>query len=188
MSRSQRVSNRRFREATGWEPAYPDQWTGWAQVVAARPAPVPVGRGRYLVVTAALACLALTAAVEGLWAAIAPGSFFRSFPGSGHWVEAYPPYNEHLVRDVGELALGLLVFTLGALVIRRRSVVRLAGMAWLVESVPHLLFQLFNRQGLSTAQQVASLTALGFGAALALVCVVAAPPDPPRPRPPGPGT
>jgi nucleoside-diphosphate-sugar epimerase len=33
--RSIRVSNKRFREATGWTPAYPSQTAGWKQVVAA---------------------------------------------------------------------------------------------------------------------------------------------------------
>lgn len=32
---SQRVSNRRFREATGWAPAYPSVREGWPEVVAA---------------------------------------------------------------------------------------------------------------------------------------------------------
>jgi nucleoside-diphosphate-sugar epimerase len=33
--RSQRVSNRRFRDATGWAPAYPSAREGWPAVVAA---------------------------------------------------------------------------------------------------------------------------------------------------------
>jgi nucleoside-diphosphate-sugar epimerase len=184
MARSQRVSNRRFRAATGWEPAYPDQWSGWAQVVdAAGAVAAPIAtRGRRLLVTAALLCLAATAAVEGVWAAIFPASFYRSFPGTGHWVEAFPPYNEHLVRDVGQLTLAMLVVTVGALVIRRRSVVRLVGLAWMVESLPHFLFHLLNRQGLGAAQQAASLTGLAFSVVLAAVCIVAPPADPPRRR------
>src|SRR5205807_2031421 len=35
MARSQRVSNRRFKEATGWEPTYPTVRQGWPAVVAA---------------------------------------------------------------------------------------------------------------------------------------------------------
>ena len=33
---SQRVSNRRFRDASGWAPAYPDARVGWSAVAAAR--------------------------------------------------------------------------------------------------------------------------------------------------------
>jgi nucleoside-diphosphate-sugar epimerase len=36
LGRSVRVSNRRFREASGWAPAFPTPAAGWAQVVAAR--------------------------------------------------------------------------------------------------------------------------------------------------------
>ncbi|MGH3865054.1 MAG: NAD-dependent epimerase/dehydratase family protein [Pseudonocardiaceae bacterium] len=32
--RSQRVSNRRFKEATGWSPRYPDAGTGWRAMIA----------------------------------------------------------------------------------------------------------------------------------------------------------
>ena len=34
MLRSHRISNRRFKEATGWAPVYPDPWTGWPAVIA----------------------------------------------------------------------------------------------------------------------------------------------------------
>jgi nucleoside-diphosphate-sugar epimerase len=34
LNRSTRVSNRRFREATGWSPSYPNPVLGWEQIVA----------------------------------------------------------------------------------------------------------------------------------------------------------
>jgi nucleoside-diphosphate-sugar epimerase len=34
LSRSLRVSNRRFRAVTGWRPRFPSAWEGWASVVA----------------------------------------------------------------------------------------------------------------------------------------------------------
>ena len=33
LSRSLRVSNQRFREATGWQPTFPSAWEGWAAVI-----------------------------------------------------------------------------------------------------------------------------------------------------------
>jgi hypothetical protein len=59
----------------------------------------------------------------GGWALGAPVHFFRAFPGFGrHWTSAYPPYNEHLVADLGAtmLALGVL---LGAAALLDRPVV-----------------------------------------------------------------
>jgi hypothetical protein len=42
--------------------------------------------------------------------AVAPAGFFSRFPFAGHaWVALLPPYNEHLVRDVGALSLALIV-------------------------------------------------------------------------------
>ncbi|NYJ05565.1 hypothetical protein [Petropleomorpha daqingensis] len=93
------------------------------------------------VVRAALALLALSAAVVGFWALFAPSSFYSSFPGLGYtWVSEAGPYDEHLVRDVGALYLALLVVTVLALL--RPAAVRpwVAGVAWLVFGVPHLVF------------------------------------------------
>ena len=50
--------------------------------------------------------------VTGAWALGAPESFYQEFPGGGRtWVSALPPYNEHLIRDVGSLSLALAVLT-----------------------------------------------------------------------------
>ena len=59
--------------------------------------------------------------VVGVWALLAPASFYRSFPISGHpWVSLLPPYNEHLTRDVGELSLALTVVLTAAAVTGQR--------------------------------------------------------------------
>jgi hypothetical protein len=57
-------------------------------------------------------------------------------------VSADGPYNEHLVRDVGELNLALTVVTVFALVVLTRTLVLAAALAWLVYSVPHLVYHL----------------------------------------------
>src|SRR5215467_4535490 len=88
-----------------------------------------------------LVILAAGAAFVGLWAVSAPLSFYTSFPGGSHrWVAALGPYNEHLIRDVGGLYLGLLALTLGAIVRPTPQATRLAGLAWLVFSIPHLIY------------------------------------------------
>jgi hypothetical protein len=52
-----------------------------------------------------LGVLLLIALVTGLWALLAPRSFYDSFPGGSgmHWVSADGPYNRHLVGDVGSM-------------------------------------------------------------------------------------
>lgn len=88
-----------------------------------------------------LLVLALSAAYVGLWALAAPAGFYRSFPGFGWaWVAAAGPYDEHLVRDVGELNLVLLVVSGPAAARPTRWSVRVVALAWLVYGVPHLVF------------------------------------------------
>ena len=175
---SQRVSNMTFREATGWSPTYPDPWSGWVQVVGAVPAR-PDPRGRRLLVRASLAVLGIQAAVLGCWATLAPMSFYRSFPGGGrHWVAVDGPYNHHMVTDIGALSLGLLVVTIVAFSGRSRAMVRTAGAAWVVAEAPHLLYHLTHRHGLSTGDQIASLSGLALEVVLGVVLVFAAPPPP----------
>ena len=50
---------------------------------------------------AGLLGLGLVQLFDGLYALLAPRSFFDSFPLGRGWVEALPAYNEHLTRDVG---------------------------------------------------------------------------------------
>jgi uncharacterized membrane protein len=89
----------------------------------------------------ALVVLGIAFAVIGVWAQLAPRSFFDDFPGLGrHWVVADGPYNEHLVRDVGGLNLALLVMVIAALVTGSKLVARVAAVAALVYSLPHAIY------------------------------------------------
>jgi hypothetical protein len=58
---------------------------------------------------AALAVLLLAALTIGLTATIIPRTFYDYFPFVAQWVELLPPFNEHLVTDVGSLYLGFAV-------------------------------------------------------------------------------
>lgn len=73
--RSQRVSNRRFRAASGWAPGVPNARAGWARLAAERDEPddAPPRRGRWT--GPALLYLALASLLIGPWARFAPGSF-----------------------------------------------------------------------------------------------------------------
>src|SRR2546423_6987593 len=79
----------------------------------------------------------------GIWATFAPRSFYDDYPGFGReWVRVNGPYNEHFVRDFGALDLALAVVTIAALVTLSRPMVIAVAVAWLVWSVPHLLYHL----------------------------------------------
>ena len=105
--------------------------------------------------------LALQSVVLGVWALLAPRSFYDRFPGGGRaWVAADGPYNEHLVRDVGALNLALLVLFLAAAWKPGRDLVRIAAIAAVVWGLPHLVYHAFNTDGLGTGDVVASLGGL----------------------------
>jgi hypothetical protein len=117
----------------------------------------------------ALAVLAIPTAWVGLWATIAPRSFYDDFPGTTSWVAPLGPYDEHLVRDVGAFELGLLVVTVFALVTLERRLVQAALLAALVAGLPHLVYHLTATGPLSTADNVLSLAGLAIPVVIPLV-------------------
>ena len=136
--------------------------------------------------TARLSCvaLALTGAVVGAWALLAPASFWSDFPGSGlGWVAAAGPYDEHLVRDVGALYLALGVVALAGA--RDARTARVAGAAWLVFSVPHLAFHVADVASGPVPDPAWQLVSLASSAVLAVLALVPAPSPAPAPVPAG---
>jgi hypothetical protein len=124
---------------------------------------------REVLVRAGLAALAFSATVVGAWALLAPRSFYDDFPGGGrHWVAVDGPYNEHLVRDVGELNLALALVLAVAAFTLVPLVVRTAAAAALVNGIPHLAYHLANLGDYGTADKV------GNAVSLSLVVVVPA--------------
>ncbi len=135
----------------------------------------------------ALGILAVTGLFVGVWAAIAPHSFFSTFPGGGHmWTASDGPYNEHLVRDVGDLNLALVAVTVCAGVWWSRALGVAASLAWLVYSVPHFTYHAFNLQTVSGDDQVAELVSLAIPIVLAVCVLVAARATRPQGRSPEP--
>jgi uncharacterized membrane protein YphA (DoxX/SURF4 family) len=103
-----------------------------------------------------LAVLAANQAIVGLWALAAPRAFYEGFPAPGHpWVALLPPYNEHLVRDVGALNLALATVLVGAAVTLDLTTVRVALLALAVFAVPHTVFHAGHLKGYPSADAVA---------------------------------
>ncbi len=110
--------------------------------------------------------------VIGVWALLAPASFYRSFPISGHaWVSLLPPYNEHLIRDVGELSLALTVVLTAASVTGQRLLSGVAVGALAVYIAPHAIFHALHLEGFSAVDSVAQT--VGFALQLLVAALVA---------------
>ena len=129
----------------------------------------------------ALGILALVSVELGVWATFAPRSFFDDYPGLGrHWVRAYGPYNEHLVRDFGALNLVLAVVTIAALITLGRPLVIAVAIAWLAWGVPHLVYHLRHLDVFSTGDKVANVVGLVAVPVLAVVVLALILPRPAR--------
>lgn len=101
-------------------------------------------------VRAGLLFLLLASLSVGPWAQLSPASFWEGFPGlSRAWVSTAGPYNEHLVRDVGGLQLGMAVVLLAALLRPSRYLVRVAALASVVWQAPHAVYHLVRVTDLS---------------------------------------
>lgn len=88
-----------------------------------------------------LVLLALHEGVPAAWAGLLPESFYAGFPGGGHaWVAAFPPYNEHLVRDFGMAMLQVVAVLLFAAAFLEHRLVQAALIGSLLFNVPHLVF------------------------------------------------
>jgi hypothetical protein len=123
------------------------------------------------IVAGILGVLATVQGMVGTWALVAPLVFYEGFPMPGHyWVAMLPPYNEHLVRDVGALNLALAVVLAGAALRADRATVRLAAVAGLVVGVPHTAYHALHLSHFPPADAVAQT--IGTLVHLALLVVV----------------
>lgn len=106
----------------------------------------------------------------GVWARVAPRHFFETFPGLGRrWTAAYPPYNEHLVTDLGATFLTLaFLLAAGAAWPRRpggadRAVRTVALIAVIIFSALHLSFHAGHRGAMGGADYGLSVVTLALG-------------------------
>jgi hypothetical protein len=117
-------------------------------------------------VRVAMGLLALSAAVTGLPAAVVPRTFYDDFPFVASWVDKLPPYNAHLVTDVGGFYLAFaLLFAWAAWRPGRALVVPLCW-AWALAAALHLLFHVTHLDGMGTVDAIAEIG--GLAAVLAL--------------------
>ncbi|HLT10343.1 MAG TPA: hypothetical protein VK028_05990 [Micromonosporaceae bacterium] len=123
-------------------------------------------------VRTATALLAAAYLGWGAWATVAPRHFFDTFPGFGQrWTAAYPPFNEHLMADLGAtfLTLGFLLAVGAALPDRRVRRTVLAGA--LVFNTLHLFFHATHHGLLAGWGLGASLASLVVGVLLPAILI-----------------
>jgi hypothetical protein len=110
-----------------------------------------------------LLLLGAQAAVVGGWAVLSPRSFYGEFPVfGGSWVNALPPYNEHLIRDVGGLYIGFALLFFVAAFTLEPILVKAALIAWLPFAALHFFFHATHLEGLTFSEKVLQLVSLGI--------------------------
>jgi AhpD family alkylhydroperoxidase len=110
-----------------------------------------------------LFALGIPQALIGLWALLAPSSFYDDFPaGTDGWVNVLGPYDEHLVTDVGALFVALGFLLAFAAVSLRRGTVIAAAISWLLFAVPHFLWHAFNLEPYGTADAIGNTLSTGW--------------------------
>jgi hypothetical protein len=119
-----------------------DHSEGWNATRRDGGDPGEVRRARRIVARVALLLLAAAGLYQGLWAQVAPRSFFERFPDGMSWIAAEGPYNEHLARDIGGLVNGLSVVAILAAWSLSRPLLAANALGWLVYSLPHLGYHL----------------------------------------------
>jgi hypothetical protein len=112
-------------------------------------------------------------ALVGVWASVAPESFYDEFPGAGrHWVAVDGPFNEHLVRDVGVLNLALMAVVIAALVRPARYLLQVVAGAELIYSLPHFLYHLSHLDPYASSDKVALMGSLGVSVIAPILLLV----------------
>jgi len=110
----------------------------------------------------ALAVLLVASLSIGLTASLVPRTFYDDFPFLASWVELLPPYNEHLVTDVGGLYLGFSVLFAWAAWTLDRTLVRAVSVAWLLAAALHLFFHAGHLENFDTGDAIAEVASLAL--------------------------
>jgi nucleoside-diphosphate-sugar epimerase len=171
-TRSLRISNRRFREATGWAPAVRSAVEGMALAAD------PIAPATYVPATVrlGLCAMALLILLAGIQQQFAPRFFYDAFPGFGmQWVAVDGPYNEHLLRDLGGANLALAAVIVFAIIQPTAGLVRAVAAATLVAQVPHFIYHAAHLDVLpTTLDRVLQTIALTLTLAIPLLVLVRA--------------
>lgn len=129
----------------------------------------------------ALALLCVAALSIGLTATALPRVFYDDFPFLTQWVELLPPFNEHLVTDVGGLYLGFAILFGWAAWTFEPALVRPLCVAWLLTATLHLLFHADHLEGFGTADAIGEIASLALLLLPAIAALWASRPEDPPP-------
>jgi hypothetical protein len=115
-----------------------------------------------------LALLALPTVLTGVWATLAPRSWYTDYGGGAAPPSAFGAYNEHFVQDLGGGFLAVGAILIFALIWPRRDAVRVALLGFVVHTIPHFVVHLIEDGDLTKGGYYGINATLLFGLLLAL--------------------
>jgi hypothetical protein len=124
------------------------------------------------VIRICLGVLALSALSIGLPASFAPETFYTDYPFYTALVKLLPPYNEHLITDVGGLYLGFALMLIWATIKPSRQLVVPLCWGWIIAQTLHFAFHIGHLTGFTTSQAVGQTIGLGLYVLIALIPIV----------------
>jgi H+/Cl- antiporter ClcA len=119
---------------------------------------------------AGLILLAVTETAVGVWQYFFPEPFYTNFPT----VSLDPPFNEHLMSDVGGLTLAITAVLIYAAIHLDHRLVTGALTGFIVFAVTHVLFHATHLDGFTTSDAVEVLTVLTVDAIIPIVLLLVA--------------
>jgi presenilin-like A22 family membrane protease len=152
-------------------------------------ADVSIDRNR-LVLRVALLAAAVYAGFTGVPATFFPRAFYDSFPAGLSWVSKIPPYNQHLVMDVGGFYLAFTLLFIWTGVTLQRSQIVPVVFAWTLAQAIHFVYHVTHLDNFDTADAVAQTASLAVILVLPVIALtvrvdpVAARSDGSQARPP----
>ncbi|HET8657694.1 MAG TPA: hypothetical protein VFM55_01695 [Micromonosporaceae bacterium] len=119
---------------------------------------------RRRVLAAGLALLGALHLAWGAWAWLVPRHFFDTFPGFGRrWTAGYPPFNAHLVSDLGATFTMIGVLLLLAAAVRDQRVTSVVLIGVIVFGALHLAYHALDQGSLRGLDLAGSLVSLVLG-------------------------
>ena len=116
-----------------------------------------------------LALLGISALSIGLPASFAPETFYTDYPFFTALVQLLPPYNEHLITDIGGLYLGFGVMFIWAMFQPSRQLIVPVCTGWIVAQVLHFAFHISHLTGFTTPEALGQQIGLAFYLLVAII-------------------
>jgi hypothetical protein len=106
--------------------------------------------------------------IVGVWQYFFPRSFYDDFPT----VKLDPPFNQHLLSDVGGLNIALVGVLVFAVVYLERHLVLAALTGFALYSLTHFIFHVLHFEHFSLRDAVGVGTGLGLEAVLTIALLI----------------